>query len=240
MDEVQVSSRNTALHLHQTRSPLVSGRPHARPRFGDQSESRQARRRFFFRDPSPLSRSRAYRKSSERDSSKLGLEQELALTCDSLEKTIEAIFIRAGIRSYFGVDGRILMIPCGHGPRRDIVARCFAGSPGRLASSRSIGEGRDLPVYPLGTCTWSGRLCRSIFAWTVLGSELQAERTRFGTVRIVSSPGRSMKASTESIALAGLRSEEPNRAREARKLGLRSGLCFPSIPRKRSERCRFI
>jgi len=187
MDEVQVSSRNTAFHLHQTRSPLVSGRSHARPRFGDQSESRQARRRFFFRDPSPLSRSCAYRKSKERDTSKLGLEQALALTCDSLEKTIEAIFTRAGIRSYFGVDDRILMIPCGHGPRRDVVARCFAGSPGRLASSLSIREVRGPPVYPLGTCTWSGRLCRSIFAWPGPGRKPQSDTTRFGAARILCS-----------------------------------------------------
>lgn len=142
MDEVQVSSRITAFHLHQTRSPLVGGRSRVLPRFGDQSESTQARRRLFFRDVSPLSRSRAYRKSEERDSSKLGLEQELALTCDSFETTNEAILTRAGIRSYFGVDDRILIIPCGHGPRWEVLVRWFAGSPGNLASCLSFGFSR--------------------------------------------------------------------------------------------------
>ena len=74
----------------------------------------------------------------------LGLEQELALACGSLETTIEAFLTRAGIRSYFGVDDRILIIPCGHGPRREVVAQCFAGSPGRLASCLSFGSGRAL------------------------------------------------------------------------------------------------
>jgi len=239
MNAAHVNSRNTLFHFRQARSPVAPSWSCRRLPAGHLPGTCQACSPIFFRDPRPLSGNRPYKKAKKRDTRKIGPGKGLTLTSGPLEQPVEAMVSRAGIRSYFGVEDRFLMIPFGHWLCRCVLPRCPFGSPGRLASGVPNGGSVDVASRAWSPAIGWVTLRLAMGAWPVLGSELQAERTRFGTVRIVSSPVRSMKASTKSIALAGLRSEEPNRASKARKLGLRSGLCFPSIPRERCEPCRF-
>jgi len=128
MDKRLVSCRNSAFQLHESRSPLVSGRSRDRPRFGYRSESRRVGRRNFFRRQSPLSGSRPYRKPKERDTRRIGPEKQLTFTSGPVEIAFEARSSRAGIPLRFGLEDRILMIPSGHRPRRCVVARYLSVS----------------------------------------------------------------------------------------------------------------
>jgi hypothetical protein len=132
MHEEPVSFLNSVVHRCQTRARLLLHRSAGRPRTGHRSGCSQACG-LFFQNPSPLSRSRAYRNSKGRDTRKSGPEKELALTFTLLAEAMEAILSRSGIRSYFGFEDRIMMNLSGHRPRRRIVAGCSVGSSGRRA-----------------------------------------------------------------------------------------------------------
>jgi hypothetical protein len=140
MDELQAGSRNTAPHPRRSSSPMSTGRACPQHGIGHQSESRQTCIPFFFREPSPLSESGSYKRAKERDTRKIGPEKELTLTSGPLEQGVEAVFSRAGIPSYFGLEDRILMNLSGHRLRRCVVERFVSGSQGGLASRLSNGE----------------------------------------------------------------------------------------------------
>jgi hypothetical protein len=111
---MHLSSRITVFQVPQAGSPLARAST-SRPLPSEhQPASLRSREPIFFREMSPHSANRSYKRAEEKDTRKYGPGKGPADTSGPLEQLVEAVVSPPDSRSDFGVDDQFLMISFGH------------------------------------------------------------------------------------------------------------------------------